>query len=498
MNENYSANLLGKQILDELKGIRKDVKIEIEKIGFKLQEVLISVLNASNFDIDRTSFPNSEVNSPTENKNFEKDFLHYQEQLSVNQGKNSFDTVDGFLNSNLSTVSPVEKAEFGEDFSPSQKQLAMDHSSEMNIEHMGSINNVMSEESDIPNTSTKSFTLNHDSVKSNFSVLRDSLFKGGKIKTYSDFSTDDFQNNTSNEADEESNIVDVSTLNSTFDCGLITSKHDRRKSLHENVNHSIKRSTFKYGLDTSDSGRKDRLFKDIAEKMCSNSEKTSTCQISVKEELEFSHKTKLENVAKINQHNFKSRSIEQDNSKSTDLLSVSEKVSRNSIEGSQENSSNSMPESSQLPQLFDTMMASINAPSVSKSISNRLITNSVFRNQSLVKHNSPYDFYYDTLCTPISTADGEKKAFCCNICGRSFAKRQYAKTHYKMHIGEKTHECSVCKVGFLTRSNLKRHMIVHTGEKPHKCTICHRTFSFPSNMKRHMQNVHSKPPSFSM
>ena len=85
------------------------------------------------------------------------------------------------------------------------------------------------------------------------------------------------------------------------------------------------------------------------------------------------------------------------------------------------------------------------------------------------------------------TSNITKKAFECKICGKSFAKKSYAKMHVKVHNGEKPFECRVCKGVFLTNANLKRHMIVHTGEKPFTCVFCHKSFAFSTNLKRHMQ-----------
>ena len=363
MDENYSTRVLGKLILEELKGIRQDVKSEVEKIGCKLQEILITFLHASNFDNDRGSYANSEGNCTTENVNLEENFPDLDKHFSVDQSSN----------------------------------------------------------------------------------LR----------------TDDF----TNEAKSKRNQADM-------------------------VNALANRFQFTQN-DLSASKYKSRcLYKSAAEEAFSDSEELSepSSTLAIKEELQtcFRQKTPKQYFAQFNKlDDTKSKSVEQDYTS----------ISHTNSDSDQESPEN-LAESSQLPQLFDTMMASINAPAARKSNGNWLSSNSAFKNQSLVKHTRQNDFYDDTLCTAISTSDGAKKSYCCNICGRSFAKRHYAKTHYKMHIGENTHECSICKVGFLTKSNLKRHMIVHTGKKPHECNICHRTFSFPSNMKRHMQNVHSKPSGF--
>ena len=362
--DSYSAKILGKLILEELKGIRKDIKNEVEKVGFKLQEILISHLHTNSSNSDGQSvIENTNINSPAENKDFEENFPDIKNQVPV-------DYCSDFDNGN----------------------------------------------------------------------------------------------------DDSSTSFEIANKKAELVCAS---------------NHS---SDFEHELTLSNFSKNPKILEDEPEKNFSECEDSSLpdLSVSVKEELpNFLRQMSSEQyVTKANNQNSISKPSEQT---SNDINSVS-----NLNHQIMQTFPHNFPSTSQLPQLFDSMIAGINFSAKNKSSNLKFMTDSVFRRQKLVKNTSTDNFYDETLCTPISIADGTKKVFCCNICGRSFAKRQYAKTHYKMHIGEKTFECTVCKVGFLTKSNLKRHMIVHTGKKPHKCNICHRSFSFPSNMKRHMQNVHSK------
>ena len=67
----------------------------------------------------------------------------------------------------------------------------------------------------------------------------------------------------------------------------------------------------------------------------------------------------------------------------------------------------------------------------------------------------------------------EAPLFQCKICGKTFTKADYLKTHEKIHGGEKSFECSTCNMKYAQKRYLtaheKRHLLRN---KSHKCDVC--------------------------
>ncbi|XP_069669821.1 zinc finger protein 239-like isoform X1 [Periplaneta americana] len=91
-------------------------------------------------------------------------------------------------------------------------------------------------------------------------------------------------------------------------------------------------------------------------------------------------------------------------------------------------------------------------------------------------------------------AQGSKKRFKCDICGKCFVQSHNLKVHGRQHTGEKPFMCDVCGKRFAQSGPLKIHGRLHTGEKPFTCDFCGKCFSQSSDLKRHVrQHTGEKP-----
>ena len=80
----------------------------------------------------------------------------------------------------------------------------------------------------------------------------------------------------------------------------------------------------------------------------------------------------------------------------------------------------------------------------------------------------------------------ERELVKCKICNREFTRSSNLKAHMIIHVDFKPFSCRVCAKRFSHTSNLRRHEILHTGLKLHICMLCGKGFSLPSGLKEHM------------
>lgn len=79
----------------------------------------------------------------------------------------------------------------------------------------------------------------------------------------------------------------------------------------------------------------------------------------------------------------------------------------------------------------------------------------------------------------------QDKPFSCDVCGKSFAFKNYLSEHKKVHSEKDKCKCNLCSKTFSSNKVLKRHLRIHTGEKPFKCEFCDKTFGGASNLSEH-------------
>ena len=78
-----------------------------------------------------------------------------------------------------------------------------------------------------------------------------------------------------------------------------------------------------------------------------------------------------------------------------------------------------------------------------------------------------------------------EKPYECKACGKSFAQKNYLKSHYRMHSGETPYKCSICEKSFDENGTFTKHNLIHTSEKRHTCTICDKSFAQSWHLTRH-------------
>ena len=58
----------------------------------------------------------------------------------------------------------------------------------------------------------------------------------------------------------------------------------------------------------------------------------------------------------------------------------------------------------------------------------------------------------------------------------------------------KIHTCNICKKTFKKKDHLQEHHLKHSGEKPHLCPICFKCFTRKRNIKTHIAMTHPQVP----
>ncbi|XP_033120382.1 zinc finger protein 91-like [Anneissia japonica] len=74
--------------------------------------------------------------------------------------------------------------------------------------------------------------------------------------------------------------------------------------------------------------------------------------------------------------------------------------------------------------------------------------------------------------------------FACELCHKTFSRKNDLKRHLFLHNGNKPFPCSYCTKSFVTRWLLKHHERSHTGERPYHCH-CGKQFVQKSHLDNH-------------
>jgi uncharacterized Zn-finger protein len=135
----------------------------------------------------------------------------------------------------------------------------------------------------------------------------------------------------------------------------------------------------------------------------------------------------------------------------------------------------------EVPSKKENSLNSIEVPSKKENSLNSIEVpiKKEYRNQGICKICNKT---YARLARHLSTHFKEK-IFLCNICNRSFNRKDNLKKHLLLHTGaKKLEKCNICNRSF---TRLGRHIVLHFEDKPYLCDICNKSFSRVDVLKRH-------------
>lgn len=66
--------------------------------------------------------------------------------------------------------------------------------------------------------------------------------------------------------------------------------------------------------------------------------------------------------------------------------------------------------------------------------------------------------------------------------------------HVRKHTGETPHRCDICKKSFTRKEHFMNHVMWHTGETPHHCQVCGKKYTRKEHLANHMRSHTNDTP----
>eukprot|EP00045_Choanoeca_perplexa_P008052 m.73618 g.73618 ORF g.73618 m.73618 type:complete len:300 (-) comp14337_c0_seq6:1134-2033(-) len=78
----------------------------------------------------------------------------------------------------------------------------------------------------------------------------------------------------------------------------------------------------------------------------------------------------------------------------------------------------------------------------------------------------------------------------CDLCNKSFLRKEHLIRHNRVHADTNRHECPICERVLHRSDHFQFHLQSHANKaKPFECTQCHRRYSHLYSLKRHQTNT---------
>ncbi|CAG9761833.1 unnamed protein product [Ceutorhynchus assimilis] len=146
-------------------------------------------------------------------------------------------------------------------------------------------------------------------------------------------------------------------------------------------------------------------------------------------------------------------------------------------------------------------------PNVPTSVINVICSNPIEENAAVASISQPSSINMEDLRggtqpfvpkpkhTKPKVEEPSAKMHTCEVCSKTFKRREHLYQHVKLHTGFRPYQCTDCKKTFVRKEHLLRHMVLHSGERNFSCDICSKSFSRHDNLLKHIR-THNKESSY--